>query len=299
MKTSRLALFLSFVLAACGSEGPSGSGGTGGSGGNDQTVTLSMGPFTVPPGGEVYKCQFFKNPFNGADTDIKTFENHMTTGSHHMFLFLSQSNQDAPLADCQNGGFEFHPYVFTSGSRDTTTTYPDTIGMQIPGNQGLEIDAHYLNTTQQTITATVTTTMHIAPAGSVTQHAGVIFFNDVGISIPPGGGQTSSNCNLPIDMNFLFVASHMHSRGTHFVAKANGTVIDDTMQWADPSPAIFSPAMHQAAGTTINWGCTYDNETNQTLTFGESAQTNVMCILTGQYYPVPAGRNPLVQCMAF
>jgi hypothetical protein len=320
MSTSRLALFLAVLFSACGSEGPSGSGGSGGgsggsgggsggsgggSGGSGGSgggggITLTMTPFTVNPGQELFKCQFFKNPF-GADVDIKTFENHMAAGSHHMFLFLSTNNADAPLQDCANGGFEFHPYVFTTQSRDSGLTYPDTVGMAIPGNQGLEIDAHYINTTQQPITATVQTTLYVAPNGSVTQHAGVIFMNNVGISVPPGGGETShsASCTLPFQANVLFVGSHMHSRGTDFLAVEGGNTLYHTTDWAEPPPMVFSPPMQIASGTNVQWTCKYTNETNQTLMFGESAATDVMCILTGQYYPVPTGRNPTYTCMAF
>src|SRR5215472_2255361 len=40
-----------------GGAGGGGGGGTGGAGG--QAITLTMGPFTVPAGMEVYKCQDF------------------------------------------------------------------------------------------------------------------------------------------------------------------------------------------------------------------------------------------------
>lgn len=39
--------------------------------------------------------------------------------------------------------------------------------------------------------------------------------------------------------------------------------------------------------------CDYDNETDQTLTFGESAATNEMCIFVGAYYPPPTARRSI------
>jgi hypothetical protein len=44
-----------------------------------------------------------------------------------------------------------------------------------------------------------------------------------------------------------------------------------------------------AAGTVITWVCTYNNMTGMTLTFGESANTDEMCILAGMAYPKTAG----------
>ena len=36
---------------------------------------------------------------------------------------------------------------------------------------------------------------------------------------------------------------------------------------------------------SITWSCSYYNDTGATLTFGDSAISNVMCIYLGQYYP--------------
>ena len=257
----------------------------------------------VQPGQEVFKCQFFKNPFPG-DVDIKTFENHMAAGSHHMFLFLDSANQDQPLQDCQQGGFEFGPYVFTTQNRDSTLTYPDTVGMAIPGNTGLEIDVHYINATQSPIMATVATTMYVAPNGSVTQHAGTIFMNNVGISVPYNASapdmETShtASCSLPFGANLMLAGSHMHNRGTDFLATSGGTTIFHTTDWQEPPPAVFNPPMQIPAGN-VTWTCKYTNDSGHTLTFGQSAQNNVMCIFSAQYYPVPAGQNPHFSCQAF
>jgi hypothetical protein len=63
-----------------------------------------MSPFTVPAGGEVYKCQDFANPFGGQPVDIKTYELTMNAGSHHMILFYSSGAKDGPVIDCPQGG---------------------------------------------------------------------------------------------------------------------------------------------------------------------------------------------------
>src|SRR5262245_2776085 len=88
------------------SSSSSGSGGTPG----EQTVTLKMTPFTVPPGGEVYKCQNFANPFGGANAEIARFESHMTPGSHHLLVFYQEQLEDSTLQDCS--GLEFGPTPF-------------------------------------------------------------------------------------------------------------------------------------------------------------------------------------------
>jgi hypothetical protein len=42
-------------------------------------------------------------------------------------------------------------------------------------------------------------------------------------------------------------------------------------------------------GSTVRWRCQVENNTNETLAFGESAASNEMCTVTGYYYPAPEG----------
>jgi hypothetical protein len=286
-----------------GSTGPGTAvddGGVGVTSAGD-TVTLTMGPFTVPPGTEVFKCQDFANPFGGMDQDIKEYEVHMTAGSHHMFIFFSSDNANAPIQDCPAGGLEFHPYPFSTQTRDASITYPDTVGSRVPATTGFRMNAHYINAGATPMDgATVTATLHKAAPGTVTQHAGVIFMNDVRLSVPPGKSTSSSTCSIPANINIMAAASHMHQRATGFTAKtADGTMLYQSDRWSDPVPRIFTPALNIPKKTDVTWGCSYDNETAGTLTFGEFAQTNVMCIFTMHYYPVADPKNPTIDCENF
>jgi hypothetical protein len=77
----------------------------------------------------------------------------------------------------------------------------------------------------------------------------------------------------------------MHKQGIHFVATTStGQTLYDGTEWAEPTPKSFNPPLHLASGTRITWACTYNNTTGKTLTFGESAGTNEMCIFPGEFY---------------
>jgi hypothetical protein len=295
-----------FGLLGCGSAataaGGSSSGGSpspdAGAGTSGATVTLTMGPFTVPASSEVYKCQTFANPFGGRDTDIAVYEEHMTQGSHHMFVFFIDNAVDGPLEDCPSGGLEFHPYPFTAQEPDATLTYPDGVGSLVPGTTGLMLNAHFLNIGAQDIQATLTVTLHVAGPGTVTQHAGQYFMNDATIQISPSNApQTASaTCTLPQDMTVLASGSHMHARATQFAATAGGQTLYQTTSWNSPVPAVYTPPLQLAKGTNVTFSCTYVNDTGQLLTFGESARTNVMCIYEMLFYPVADPHNPTIEC---
>jgi hypothetical protein len=95
---------------------------------------------------------------------------------------------------------------------------------------------------------------------------------------------------MPADIEVLIAVSHMHKTAVGFTATtSNGQTIYQGTQWSDPVPTKFNPALVIKQGATITWACTYNNTTGMTLTFGESAATNEMCILAGIAYPSQAG----------
>ncbi len=292
--------------SASGSSSGGGSGSSSGSssganpdaGVSADSVTFTMGPFTVPPGSEVFKCQTFANPFNNQDTDIKEYDEQMTEGSHHMFLFFSPGATDGAIEDCPSGGLEYHPYPFGAQSPTATLTYPPTVGSRIPGTMGFMLNAHFINIETTPFQATLTVTLHLATPGAVTQYAGVMFMNQIGITVPPTDMPSTSTatCKVPYAMNVMGSASHMHNRATDFVATSGSQMLYSTQAWSDPVPAKYDPPLELAAGAQVSWTCTYVNDTTETLTFGESALTNVMCIYSMQFYPVADPSNPTVTC---
>ena len=137
--------------------------------------------------------------------------------------------------------------------------------------------------------------MYVAKPGVITQHVGVLFLNQI-LTVPAGGPSTSNaTYTLPQDINLITTSSHMHQRATHFVSTTStGQTLYQTTQWAEPMPMSFSPAMNLVAGTQISWSCSYNNDTGAPLTFGESAQTNVMCISISTFYPAQDVNNPVL-----
>jgi hypothetical protein len=264
------------------------------------TVTLTMDSFTVAPGAEVYYCQNFANPFLSQDVEVSEFESHMTAGSHHMLLFYKSGVTNGPLETCS--GLEFAATPYGSQQPDDSLSFPPGVAALVPGSMGLRLQAHYLNTTMSTINAQVQLVLHLAAPGTVQNQAGVLFVVDAQFDVLPNSQAVVSNdCTIPVDMNLLRASSHMHRHGTNFVATVAGSTVYQTTTWSDPKPAIFSPPTVLHAGDPLHFACTFDNTMGGTdLTFGESAQTNEMCIFTGSFYPTPAGQAtiPASNCKA-
>jgi hypothetical protein len=252
------------------------------------STTLTMQSFTVPPGAELYKCQDFANPYGGADVQVKAFDSHMSVGSHHLFVFFKQNATDGALTDCS--GLEFAPFPYGTQRPDDTVVYPDQVGELIPGYAGLRLQVHYINTTQAPIDVSVHVNIHLAKPGTVTIQAAPFFFNNTKLSIPSTGEPVTATktCKIPVDMNVFQASSHMHLHGINFAATSSmGMTLYTNQDWNEPKPAGFDPPMLLPAGSTVTFTCAYVNNSGQTLTFGEHALTNEMCIFFGQYYPAP------------
>jgi hypothetical protein len=305
------------------SGGQSSSGGSSGSAANDggltttdgapqddpdidysvAPVTLTMTPFTIESGQEVYYCQNFANPW-GKQVDIKTYSLNMGTGSHHMFAFYQTNATDGAVGPCPNGGLQFGAFTFVSQSPKKTVNFPATVGATIPATTGFQLMVHYLNTSGAAITSSVALKMYVAKTGAVTQHAGCLFLNNATLTVAPTctgvGCPSTDNYTLPQDVNILSTEGHMHKFATNFVTTVspasglpNGQMYQ-TNQWSEPEQEDFATPLHLAKGTKITWTCTDVNTTGGLLTFGESAQSNVMCISQSIFYPVTDYNNPVL-----
>ena len=88
-------------------------------------------------------------------------------------------------------------------------------------------------------------------------------------------------------MKLLSGVSHMHSRGIGFTAVTNQappvTLYTGTA-WDEPQSTVYPTGLDIPSGTSITWTCSYDNKTTTTMTFGEHASNNEMCIFSGIFY---------------
>jgi hypothetical protein len=267
----------------------------------DKPIVLTMDPFTVPPNSEVYKCQQFGNPW-GQDVDILKMDGYMSAGSHHFFLFNMDATtlrtQAAPIGDCPGQGIEFHPFPYLSQTPGHyIISYPEAnMGYPMLSANGLMMNAHYLNTGSEAITPTVTITIYPAKSGVVTTHVGSIFLNNTAFGVPAMTLTKTwyPKTQTPIsaeDYTIITNWSHMHQYATDFQASTGGNKFYDEPDWSEPQMLNASnDPMHllpikMKAGASITWQCLYTNPTSSAMTFGDSAQTNVMCIYIGQYYP--------------
>jgi hypothetical protein len=246
-------------------------------------------------------CQDFDNPFGGADAAVGTSESDMTAGSHHLHVFYgADSPPSTTVAACANP-FEFRSLLHVAGQPHLVTQYPAGMASKLKGSVGLRLQAHYLNASTTAYTANVVVRLTKVDPSTVTKWVAQLYFNRTVLSVLQGDGQVvSTTCTVPSTygaIGLISGASHMHSRGVHFVANTStGVSLVDTTEWDEPPIVPYDPPITLNPSDSITWTCTYNNQTGGTLTFGDSAQKNEMCIFLARFYSAPSGDD--IECQS-
>jgi hypothetical protein len=266
----------------------------------------------VPAGTELHRCVYAQFPTDRGVLAVPKVESHYTPGSDHLLAYRSEltaiPDDKQGLLDCYMSGASAQERgsYYEAQQPEEQRELPKGIAHKFQPGEVLILEAHYLNSTDKDIDAHVELITHLMDVNKVEQEAGTIFFNDVNINVPPHGtGRTSMSCPLPQDISLAQLWSHMHARGTKFVAKTDdaeaqkalGTLYEE-LDWAEPRPRIYpsDPPVVLHSGSRIEFGCEFQNDTDMTFRFGQSAETGEMCILHGMYWPrMPRAAE---QCLA-
>ncbi|HVO29831.1 MAG TPA: hypothetical protein VMV18_03810 [bacterium] len=292
------------LLAACGSKssGP-------------QPISIQFG-FSVPAGTEKTQCYVTKLS-NVRPYDFARVDSHMSAGSHHLILYRDASSllggtpPAEGVGDCQMDAPRL--LVYTTQEADHSITMPPGIAAELPPDALVILEAHYVNASTQDLQAHAEVTL-TPMTEKIDAYAGILFFLDTNFSVPPGAGINGSpayvhdtTCPVPAGIHVFRMGSHTHKRGLDVkvwqddVPVATGKpAVDVSMifentnwetpaekDWPDASPLDFgdNQAMH--------FQCSWQNETNQAIGFGPSANTDEMCIIGAGYWPKVSGPQNL------
>jgi hypothetical protein len=234
-----------------------------------------------------------------------------TPGSHH-FILWNTSYTSVPTMDingntvdtsgvfeCPGGppaAWSVDRYVGGSQSANAPNvlgTLPDDVAIHLPAGSVLMMDLHVLNATPSALPVTVTIDLEGIPASQAKREAGIYFFYDPFIAIPPNASSHAHmSCPVTSAVTLTTEQTHMHKWGLGGVANlqdSSGKVIEQlytSNTWSDPPVAQWSsPPMTLQVGQQIDFECNYQNDGDTTVIQGLSAVTNEMCVLIGAYYP--------------
>jgi hypothetical protein len=265
-----------------------------------QGFQIALDTFSVPVGTEVQNNTFLKLP-NNEDVYITKIEFRYNKGSHHLNIFKSDvvDTADGVFNDFNAVDFTKWDMVAASQTESFTWQLPQGVAFHLKAHQQMNFQTHFVNAgTQATPTGRgkVIVNFWTAPKSSITNYGGALFANNKKLNIPPHTGQTYCKVVKPFanDVNLLLMTGHYHSRGKNFVVGHwDGTKLTDTLYtnstWSEPPVLEFSPAYTLRAGDSLAFITTFENRTDQTVTFGGHVENQEHANLFMFYYPALEG----------
>jgi hypothetical protein len=282
------------ALAACGGQGaapagasPSNDAGTG--------LQANIGPIDVPAGVETTQCIVVPLG-NTEEVVMNGYSINLSEGSHHLIVYMTtDAEQDDPVNCSPFTGLALGtdvPIVFAN-KKQATWAFPTGVAVDIPANQMIKIEGHYINTTASDLQGTGNVSFVYAPKASSPpfQPAGFDFFGTTNITIQPNSTYSTGPLFQAgiAGTHLIVITTHQHRLGTGIQVWAGdpgvqSNEIADDMDWSNPSWSLIAPQFDFDGTNGLTYQCSWTNTTDEVVSFGESA-LDEMCFVGGYYYP--------------
>jgi hypothetical protein len=248
---------------------------------------------------EITYCYYFRTP-NTETLAINKWVSKMTPGSHHLIMFTTTTDKMPPgtisTSGCGfGGGTQNVPsWTYSAQTPDATMNLPTDDGagkplaVEIPANSAGFVQMHYFNPGDDPIKAHITINAEALPAATAfTKTAAYVTYNN-SINIPAGATNDveMQQCNVPAGAKFWLMSTHAHKQAIKTEVLDGSTMAFMSTNWEHPGAETWmtNPFFEFASGK-VTYRCTYNNPTNRTITSGDSAATDEMCMASGYYFP--------------
>jgi hypothetical protein len=321
---SSLAFVLVIGLAACGSSSNPGDptddpdAGTLDDAGSlpppARGFQIKSPTVDIAPGTEVTYCYYFKTS-NATELAIKKWASHMTSGSHHMILYLT-TNELKPAGtmtaeQCGFGSGKTPVWTYSAQTADAEAALPSDDGHGNPVGQVIKaghfgfLQMHYLNSSDDVIHAHAELNAYAYDEGvQVTQAAPFVTYNTAinlapGSKVTPKPGMVNGSCTVSPDAKFYVVSTHTHKQGVGTFIQDGainpaGPKVFESTSWEHPGEKAWSTApFYSFASGKLSYQCDYMNPNNYSIQDGDSADTEEMCMAIGYYFPATSSAGHL------
>ncbi len=291
----RLILLLSLIAVGCGgdnvspgSDNSDTTNSTSDSAASDTKLdpnewfTFEAGPFTIPPGGERFYCYSHTLEEDLTIDELRLMSDPVV---HHVVYSKTTSPDPDGFFECdilfQNNWVP----LFVAGTGDASLKMPEDAGQVFTKGTQLTMQLHLLNATPDEVTKSIPISMHRMKE-EPKEKVEVVVFGSVSIALPPKQEtDVISTCDSDSDMKIFSVFPHMHLQGRRMIVETgsdeeNLTEVfrEDPYDFDAQSLSTVDLTIHK--GDTVKVTCGYDNQLDETVTFGEST-TNEMCFFIG------------------
>jgi hypothetical protein len=250
---------------------------------------LIEGEWELPPGIEGYRCMRL-TPSEDLYAGALKAEN--PPGTHHTVLTIGAPSAPDGLSECSSGT-NLGGGVFGAAVGTEDLIMPEGVAMRFAAGQQLLLNLHLFNLTDEPLSGTSGTLYRPVAADEAEELAERTIVVSASLSLPPGQVTTQrGQCTLMEDTTVFALLPHMHQLGIHLkgVVESPGKpvrVLHDAPFDFDLQPIVALEPVQLAAGDVVRTECTYNNTTDQLVTFGDSS-LDEMCNFSLFRYPATA-----------
>jgi hypothetical protein len=257
---------------------------------------VSIGPIPLAASQETTVCIVVPLG-NTEDLALHGFDMNLAPGSHHLIAYLTGADPVStpyPCAPFTGVAFGTDVPIAFANSENISFAFPEGVAMDVPAGSNVKIEAHYINATANELQGQGNVTFHATTKATTPayQAANFLAFGTLKINIPPGASYSTGPIfqAAPPGMHLVMVTTHEHRLGTRAQVWSSAQSGDfskeiaDDKDWATPAWRSLSPQVDFDGTNGLTYQCDWNNTTNQTVSFGESA-LDEMCIIAGYYYP--------------
>lgn len=269
----------------------------------------------IQPGDDTTHCQYVMAPVDH-DVDILEVQGSQSKFGHHAVAFSyvpSDGDQVGTEIKCMTGSNEFTTGTTAGGAALSAGGYlggvgpsatqvaalPDGVAFRLKKGQGVMLNLHYINTSDQPIDGNAYIDLKIADADPARLIAAIFINFNGSFSLPPNAQTDSTqDCVAKSDVNIIMMSDHMHEWGSHGsteVVRADTGAVEMLREdptwtadmvnaptfsrWTTDSPFVLH------AGDTLRTNCSWNNTTTDTIAFPRE-----MCVSAG--FALASGDNP-------
>jgi len=239
---------------------------------------ITTDTFEVASGEERFLCYAFDLE---EDLTIDTWAFESRPVVHHLIVAETFGDEPDGLSECD---VLFRPTwfpIFIAGTGDTHVPAPEGAGYVLNKGKRILVQLHLLNTSPEDIEEAITLKLRRTDKEDL-EPIGMMVFGSMALALPPReASDVVDTCEMSDDVEIFTVFPHMHYLGTSLVvehATADGELIEIYRR----DPYSFDDQRMEPLALTVGTGdqvrvtCTYNNTTDDVITFGESTN-NEMC----------------------
>jgi hypothetical protein len=246
---------------------------------------LMEADWQLAPGSEGYRCMTLTIP---EDIYITAFAPQNPVGTHHVTLGVSPEAAAPDEVVACGVGTAGDRKLQGSGAGTESSELPAGVAMPLHRGEQVMMNLHLFNVSEEPLSGRSGMWVKTVPAAEVEHEAEAVLAGPLSLDIPVGRSTQTGDCTLRADATVFALAPHMHQKGVHLRATAVTATEEVTLYDGDYD--FFHQLLYDIddialrAGDRIKVECTYENDGDQALHWGDSSRDE-MCFVGMQLYP--------------